>query len=72
MNLLLSKEVVLMPEKKRSVKITLPPDLKQRLEVLKEQQFMDKPLSEMYRTIVSIGLQAAHAREQQETPTPAV
>lgn len=48
----------------KRVTISIPPELEAMVEEIKEDQFSDKPYSEVYRYLFSLGLEMAKEQEK--------
>jgi len=55
-----------MEQKKRRIMVSITPEIAQGLDDVKREQFYNKPYSEVFRYVFSLGLKAANAREKAE------
>lgn len=56
-----------MATKMKRVMVSISPDLEQGLDAVKQEQFNDKPYSEVCRYLFALGLKAASANENAAT-----
>ena len=49
--------------------LTITPDMVQRADVLKKSDYYDKPYAEMFRQLISIGMDTLEAQKRQKGGT---
>lgn len=58
------KEVKKLAADMKRIVVTIPPELEKGLDEIKRERFYNKPYSEVYRYIFSLGLKAAEAQKE--------
>lgn len=46
--------------------VSIPPDVKNEIDTVKQREFYDKPYAELYRQIIRLGLDKLHEKSAKE------